>query len=165
MIANRLQFDSVKFGIFHPNQLGGVIQRSTEDARLILTHIVRAGWAKGLKTSVVAFDIAQFFPSLHHDLLVEIMRRQGFAPQLVAFFANYLVGRQTKYCWNSFVSDPKQADVGVGQGSVLSPVLSVLYIAPLMKLYEQEAKYLGATLLSYVDDGTIIVQSKDWTTC
>ena len=33
-----------------------------------------------------------------------------------------------------------------------------------MKLYEQEAKHLGATLLSYVDDGTIIVQSKDWTT-
>src|SRR5882762_3793996 len=32
MIARRLQFDSVVAGVFHPNQLGGIIQRSTEDA-------------------------------------------------------------------------------------------------------------------------------------
>ncbi|CAA7269043.1 unnamed protein product [Cyclocybe aegerita] len=40
MIANRIQFDAVKHDIFHPNQLGGIRQRSTEDAGLILTHLV-----------------------------------------------------------------------------------------------------------------------------
>ncbi|CAA7267777.1 unnamed protein product [Cyclocybe aegerita] len=40
MIANRIQFDTVKHDIFHPNQLGGIRQRSTEDAGLILTHLV-----------------------------------------------------------------------------------------------------------------------------
>ena len=54
--------------IFHPNQLSGVRQRSTEDAGLFLTHLVRAGWTTGLKTSVLAFDVAQFFPSLNHEL-------------------------------------------------------------------------------------------------
>ncbi len=50
-----------------------------------------------------------------------------------------------------------QADVGVGQGSGLSPVLSALYIAPVMKLYHIRAsEFLDTTLLSYVDDGTII---------
>ena len=58
MIARRLQFDTVKHSVLHPNQLGGIAQRSTEDAGLFLTHLVRSGWAKGLKTSVVAFDIA-----------------------------------------------------------------------------------------------------------
>jgi len=48
----------------HANQLGGIRQRSTEDAGLFLTHLVKAGWVKGLKTSVDRFDIAQFFPSL-----------------------------------------------------------------------------------------------------
>ena len=43
MIARRLQFDAVKYGILHPNQLGGVAQWSTEDAGVFLMHLVRAG--------------------------------------------------------------------------------------------------------------------------
>jgi hypothetical protein len=70
IISTWLQFDSVKFGVFHSNQLGGIQQRSTEDAGLFLTHLVKAGWAQGLKMSVVAFDIAQFFPLLNHEMLM-----------------------------------------------------------------------------------------------
>ena len=40
IIARRLQFDAVKYGILHSNQLGGVPQQSTEDAGVFLTHFV-----------------------------------------------------------------------------------------------------------------------------
>ena len=40
MIARKLQFDAVKYGIFHSNQLGDVAQWSTEDAGMFLTHLV-----------------------------------------------------------------------------------------------------------------------------
>ena len=83
IIARRLQFDAVKYGILHPNQLGGVAQWSTEDAGVFLTHLVQAGWVKGLKTSVVAFDIAQFFSSLNHSMLTLILRHFFF------FFLNH----------------------------------------------------------------------------
>jgi len=43
MIAKRLQFEAVKLNIVHPNQLGGITQRSTEDAGLFLTHVIQAG--------------------------------------------------------------------------------------------------------------------------
>src|SRR6202790_5117279 len=78
MLARRLQFDGVAHGAFQPNQFGGVAQRSMEDAGVYLTHLIRAGWAKGLQTSVVAFDIAQFFPSLNHSVLLDIILRSGF---------------------------------------------------------------------------------------
>jgi hypothetical protein len=55
MLSCRLQFDGVAHGAFEPNQFGGIAQHSTEDAGVYLTHLVRAGWAKGLQTSVVAF--------------------------------------------------------------------------------------------------------------
>ncbi|CAA7271828.1 unnamed protein product [Cyclocybe aegerita] len=160
MIANRIQFDAVKHDIFHPNQLGGICQRSTEDAGLILTHLVRAGWVKGLQTSTLAFDITQFFPSINHEMFMAVLRKQGFSPILVEFFASYLVGHSTVYCWNTFQSDPRSADVGVGQGSALSPVISGLFIAPVMKLFYIKAAPLNTTLLSFVDDGTILAQSK-----
>jgi hypothetical protein len=60
-------------------EMGGVRQRSTEDARLFLTHLVQSGWAQKLQTSVVAFDIAQFFPSINHQFLLLVLRKQGAA--------------------------------------------------------------------------------------
>jgi retron-type reverse transcriptase len=80
MLAHHLQFDGVTHNVFHPNQFGGIAQRSTEDAGVYLTHLVWAGWAQGVQTSVVAFDIAQFFPSLNHLVLLRIIERSGFPP-------------------------------------------------------------------------------------
>jgi len=72
-----------------------VVQQSTENAGVFLTHLVRAGWAKRLKTSVVVFDITQFFPSLNHSMLTLILRHFGFPDYVVDFFSDYLVGRLT----------------------------------------------------------------------
>nr|BAB32470.1 Pol-like protein Pol-2 [Tricholoma matsutake] len=159
MLSRRLQFDGVAHEAFEQNQFGGVAQRSTEDAGIYLTHLVRAGWAKGLKTSVVAFDITQFFPSLNHQVLLEIISRSGFPAQVVNFFRSYLVGRKMTYKWNAFSSGPFTADVGVGQGSALSPVLSALYLTPIMKLFRRSDIGRDVDLMSYVDDGTLIARS------
>ncbi|KAJ3522438.1 hypothetical protein NMY22_g11892 [Coprinellus aureogranulatus] len=159
LISNRFQFDMIKYDLVDPNQMGGVRQRSTEDAGLFLTHLVRTGWVKGYHTSVVAFDIAQFFPSINHQFLLAVLRKQGFHPKVATFFASYLVQRFTRYAWNNFVSEPMQADVGVGQGSALSPVLSALVVAPIMKLYRIKEVGLGTTLITFVDDGTIAAQT------
>ncbi|KAJ3558029.1 hypothetical protein NP233_g11592 [Leucocoprinus birnbaumii] len=142
MISTHLQFDCIKHEVFHPNQLGSIRQRSTGDAGVFLTHLVRAGWAKGLKTSVIAFDIAQFFPSLNHEMLLGIL------------------AKGTRYLWNSFSSDLRLTDVGMGQGSALSPVLSALYLAPVIQLFERRAVHVGCDVLSYVNDSTLIVQHK-----
>jgi hypothetical protein len=91
MLSNRLQFEAAKYGVLHPNQFGGVHQNSTKDAGCFLTHVVQVGWHAKLKTSVVAFDLAQFFPSINHDVLLSILDKQGFAPEVVVFFRSYLV--------------------------------------------------------------------------
>ena len=69
VISHRLQFHLSANEFLNPNQLGGIRQCSTIDARMYLTHLIHAGWAKDCHTSVIAFNIAQFFPSLNHDFL------------------------------------------------------------------------------------------------
>jgi len=76
------------------------------------------------------------------------------------FVADYLVGRYTKLFWDNQLSDPFSTAVGVGQGSALSPILSALYLAPVLWKFHTERP--TDQLISYVDDGTIIVQSKMW---
>ena len=160
-IANRLQWEGAHYNLLHPCQFRGLKQKSTKDAGVYLTHLVHAGWAKGLKTSVVAFDLAQYFPSLNHSAVTLILDHMGFADSLVNFIADYLVGRSTSFLRDHKLSDPFPCDVGVGQGSALSPIISGLYLSPMLWAFHTER--IDSTLISYIDDGTIIVQSKLWT--
>jgi len=73
-------------------------------------------------------------------MLTSILRHFGFADCIVDFFSDYLVGRFTQYSWNSFLSGACDTDVGMEQGSVLSPILSALYIAPLFAFLNIELK-------------------------
>jgi len=130
-----------------------------EDAGVFITHLIQAGWAKKLKTSVVAFDITQFFPSLNHNVLMAVIVKVGFPLVVGAFFCSYLTGHKTMYKWDDFVSGLFAADIGVGQGSGLSPALSGLYIGPVLKLFSFESISREVQLLFYIDNGTILTQS------
>jgi hypothetical protein len=160
MLSNRLQFEAAKHGVLHPDQFGVVCQNSTNNAGCFLTHVVQAGWCAKLKTSMVAFDLAQFFPSINHDGLLSILHKQGFAPGVVMFFKSYLVNQFTCYTWDDDLSPEFPSSIGVGQGSALSPILSALCLAPLLKEFERRVHV--AVLISYVDDSAIIVQSDTW---
>ena len=97
VIAERLQHLVASNDFIHPSQLRGLKFKSTTDAGVVLTHIIRSGWAKGRSTSSLAFDISQFFPSLNHRLLVLILEKAGLDAKVTNFFANYLIQRSTSY--------------------------------------------------------------------
>jgi len=123
IIGNRLQFYAISNNFIHQSQLRGLKFKSITDRGITLTHIICSGWVKNLSMSTLAFDISQFFPSLNYHLLILILEKVGFDPRVVKFFSNYL-DRKTNYCWNSFTSPSFDVNVGVGQGSALSPILS-----------------------------------------
>ena len=55
-----------------------------------------------------------------------------------------------------------EVNVGVGQGSALSPILSALYLSPLLYILEKQLKILNipVSLISFVNDGLFISQNK-----
>ena len=64
--------------------------------------------------------------------------------------------------WNKLSSPMYKVNVGVGQGSALSPILSALYLSPLLNILEKCLKILNIliSLLFFVDDGLFISQNK-----
>ena len=161
VIAERLQFTVVNNNFIYLSQLGGLKFKSTMDAEVALTHIVCSGWAKGKTTSTLTFDISQFFPSLNHCLLTLILEKVDLEPRVSSFFANYLVKRKMNYVWNDLLSPDFKVNIGVGQGSALSPILSALYLTPFLYILEKHLKNLKIpiSILSFIDDGLIIAQN------
>ena len=57
VITERIQFTVASNNFIYPSQLGRLKFKSTMDAGVALTHIVRSGWAKGKTISTLAFNI------------------------------------------------------------------------------------------------------------
>jgi len=164
VIRERLQFNTASNEFIHSSQLGGLKFKSTVDVGIALTHIIHTSWIKNLFTNTLAFDISQFFPLLNHHLLSLIMRKASFNNCIIFFFANYLMDRKTNYFWNNFMSPVFNINVEVGQGSVLSPILSALYLLSFIYNLENCLKNLKIpiSIISFVDNGLFISQSNSF---
>jgi len=112
--------------------------------------------------SILVFDIAQFFPTLNHCLLTLILEKAGLDLKVTSFFVDYLVRRKTNYVWNKISSPTYEVNIGVGQGSALSPILLALYLSLFLYILENHLKNLNipVSLISFIDDGLIISQNK-----
>ena len=75
---------------------------------------------------------------------------------------DYLVKRKTNYNWNELSSPIFKVNVGVGQGSALSPILSAFYLLLFLYILEKHLKNLKipVSFISFVDDSLIISQNK-----
>ena len=153
-------------GFLDPNQLEDIRQRSTTDAGIYLTHLIHVGWLRQCHTSIIAFDIAQLFPSLNYKFLSTCLKKAGLNTNIVGFFNSYHSNWSITYTWNNFSSLAFNTDVGVDQGSALSPILSAIYLAPTIKTFKRRIKNLKENILtdilSFVDDSLLISQKKSY---
>jgi len=157
--------------MFYPiillNTLGKLIENVIgEKYHSIAFNLICLEWIKGLQTSILAFDIIQFFPSLNHQLLSLIMDKAGFNSRISLFFSNYSINRKTQYMWNNFVFPFFNPNVGIRQESALSPILSTFYITLIFHIFEKRLKNLfhnsSISFLSFVNDSLFIFQEKSF---
>jgi len=97
VISNRLQFQMAANSFLDLNQLEDIRQWSTIDAGIYLMHLIQAEWLKQCHTSVITFDITQFFPSLNHFFLSICLERASLNTNVRVFFDSYYSGYSTTY--------------------------------------------------------------------
>jgi len=87
-----------------------------------------------------------------------MLEKARFDIKVSNFFKNYLIGRKMTYLWNNFSSPLHNIDVGVGQGSALSPILLALYLSLIFYILEKQLKNLKipVSILSFVDNRLFI---------
>ena len=165
VIRERLQFHAISNNFIYQCQLGSLKQWSTINVGITLTYSICSSWARNLITNMLAFNIAQFFPSLNHQILSLILLKAGFDPKVLVFFQDYLIERKTSYFWNNFSSPTFCINMSVDQESVLSLVLSAWYFFLLLHIFENWLKNLKISVftLLFINNGLFISQNNSLT--
>jgi retron-type reverse transcriptase len=83
----------------------------------------------GELNGVVFPDIRKTFDSINHTILLHKMKVQfGITNAVLDWFSSYLTNREQVCLVNGITSTPKKIVCGVQQGSILGPLLFLLYI-------------------------------------
>ena len=114
-------------------QFGFQKNKSTEHAiSSIITDISRASTQK--KSSYCIFlDFSKAFDTVNHEILLEKLKYYGTNNKTTALFESYLSNRTQVVEVNSVLSDQGTIKHGVPQGSILGPLLFLLYINDISK--------------------------------
>ena len=155
MFARLVDFLEKK-NILYKHQYGFRSKHSTTHPILQLIKEIADANDKATKDATLAvfIDLSKAFDTINHNILLHKLQFYGIRGICNSWFANYLAGRTqfTEIC-NSKSSQNKLM-TGVPQGSILGPILFLIYINDIKNCTNK------LTILSFADDTSLYIQPK-----
>ncbi len=120
-----------KNGICEELQSGFIPYHSTETALIRVTNYLLLSSDCGCISLLVLLDLSSVFDTIDHNFLLNRLENfVGISGSALAWFKSYLSDRHQFVAVNEEVYR-SQVEYGVPQGSVLGPLLFMLYMLPL----------------------------------
>ncbi|EAQ85238.1 hypothetical protein CHGG_09252 [Chaetomium globosum CBS 148.51] len=111
--------------------MGNREHRSTEVAIRLVVAQVQEAWRQKATASLLQLDISGAFDTVNHTRLLATLRLQGYPQWVVLWVKAWLSNRVAILHFDGQKTEDIPVIAGVPQGSPLSPILFILYIASL----------------------------------
>ena len=119
-----------------------------------LNDIILKGFNQGLMTGVTLIDLQKAFNTTDYNILLQKLYAIGFSKHSVNWFRSYLINRTFLVNLGNAFSQPACVSSGVPQGSILGPLLFLIYINDM-------SQAVKCNLFLYADDTCLVCQHKD----
>ena len=152
-IARQMSWIAVTHKVLASQQFGALPLRSAVDLTTCLTHDVEEALNKGLTASLLTLDVKGAFDAVLPGRLIQRLREQGWPNNLTRWIASFATGRSVQLKLDGEIGPVTTIYCGLPQGSPVSPILFMLYLAPLFHMGTPKARF------GYADDVALLATS------
>ena len=175
LMTNRIINFFNKFKLFSLQQFGFLRKKSTQDAVLDFTEKIYDALNSKQHALSILIDLKSAFDTVNHDILLAKLELYGLRGPGLDWIRSYLTDRETFVALRQTSSNRHPLTVGIPQGSIIGPILFIIYINDLPSVSDILSCTLFAddtnftlTNTNYNDMTTTLnselVRINDWTT-
>lgn len=146
-VTKRVTQFFVKYNLFNPNQFGFRKGLSTTSAVNKFLNDLYESLDQRKKTLGIFIDLSKAFDLVNHEILLDKLEHYGIRGVPLKWFDSYLQTRTHYVELNNCKSECLSLAVGVPQGSILGPLLYIIYVND----------FCIKNAIMYADDTSLII--------
>ena len=135
--------------LFSDHQYGFRQARPTGELLAYAAYASSSALESYCESKVISLDISKAFDHVWHKGLLAKLPMFGLHPTFITWIASFLSGRSISIRVDGFLYRPHSINSGVPQGSVISPVLFILFINNLLSS-------ISSSIFSFADDNNFL---------
>jgi len=143
-------------GLLHRHIFGSVKGRSATEAALRVVTKAQRCLARGGRVGWAFWDVKGGFQNVRKVDVIRQLRKSEEGRKWIPYIQDFLRSRQFEVEWDGIVRGKGRTNVGAPQGSPLSPLIFLIWMAPIIEKMEEEVRRVWPTLeiklRSHVDD-------------
>ena len=144
-----------KNDVLYDKQFGFRQKHSTQQAIIMLVDKITRSLDSGDIVISVFFDLKKAFDTVDHHILFKKIYAYGIRGKVLKWFHSYLFNRSQYVIYDDMQSETHHVKCGVPQGSIMGPLLFIIYMNDICNV----SKFLYTIL--YADDTCVLLNGKD----
>ena len=153
-VHNQLYAYLCSRNILSDSQSGFRPNHSTTTTLLEVQDYILNNMDKGFATGAIFLDLKKAFDTVSHEILINKLASYGIKDNELDWFKSYLCNRSQAVHGNSFLSDFKTYNIGIPQGSILGPLLFIIFVNCLPDV-------VTCKTVMYADDTSLMCKAKN----